>query len=210
MCGRFNTKFTVELLEKLYGAKPVGNTAGYEGSYNVAITEPAPIIMAQADKREIQLATFGTLPPAGVKRPPLFNLQSEKAANRKDFQSQRCIIPAVGFYEWLKVTPTDKQPYYFSPKDSLFSFAGVWSQQAGNLSFSIFTTQPNELVSPIHDRMPVILSPDAIDAWLDNNSPNETLRELMRPFPANGMQVWQVSKAVNNVKNKEAACINSL
>lgn len=210
MCGRMNDRLTVKDIEKLYAATAVG-LAGDVGSYNTAPTELAPIVQENADhQREINLAAFGITMSSGGKAFPLINLQSEKAGNREDFQTRRCVVPAAGFYEWEKISPKDKQPYYFSPVEGVFSFAGVWKQSATGLGFSVLTTSANDLVGAIHGRMPVILSHNAVGAWLDPKASKDTLSELMKPYPEKLMQAWKVSKAMNSPKNKDAACINSL
>jgi len=209
MCGRFAQKEALEKLAKFYQSLPPA--IQFNGNYNICPTEKAPIIIERPDKeREIRLAQFGISMTIGPKKFPLLNLQSEKASNREDFQKRRCIIPASGFYEWEKVTPKEKQPYYFSPHDGFFSFAGVWKQGTNGDSFTIFTTTANDVVGQIHPRMPVILSHNAVGEWLAPDAPKDSLISLMEPFPDSLMQSWKVSKAVNSPKNKEATCINSL
>ena len=209
MCGRFAIIQTIEQLAKFYQVQAIN--VQFSGSYNVCPTESAPIILEnEKNEREIRLAHFGIPMVIGEKKFPLLNLQSEKAGNREDFKKRRCIIPASGFFEWEKVTPKEKQPYYFPPTENFFSFAGVWKQGTNGNSFTIFTTSANELVQPIHSRMPVILGHNAIGQWLATDSDTKTLAELLQPYPANLMQAWKVSKAVNSPKNKDALCINSL
>jgi len=209
MCGRFATIESLEKLAKFYQTLPPA--IQFNGNYNVCPTEQVPIVIERQDKeREIILAQFGTPMQIGAKKFPLLNLQSEKARNREDFKNRRCVIPSNGFYEWAKVTPKDKQPYYFSPKNGFFTFAGVWKQGTNGNSFTIFTTSANDLVSAVHPRMPVILSHNALGHWLEPDAPKESLISLMEPFPDGLMQSWKVSKTVNSPKNKEASCINSL
>ena len=140
---------------------------------------------------------------------PLLNLQSEKARNREDLKTRRCVIPAAGFYEWEKVGK-DKQPYYFSANAGLLPFAGVWKRDGSGLAFAIFTTAANELLQPIHGRMPVVLGHNAVSQWLAPGTDMDTLISMMQPYPASLMHAWKVSKTVNYVKNKGEECINSL
>jgi putative SOS response-associated peptidase YedK len=170
----------------------------------------AVIVIEKGDNTVgITLARFGIPMTVKGKTFPLLNLQSEKAMNREDLKTRRCIIPAAGFYEWEKVGG-EKQPYYFSAKDGLLSFAGVWKKDSSGLAFTIFTTSANELLHPIHGRMPVILGHNAVSQWLAPNADMETIISLFHPYPAGLMQAWKVSKAVNYVKNKGEECINSL
>lgn len=210
MCGRFNGALTPQEIGKIYHALVVANQP-FSPSFNVAPTENTSIVIEnKAHEREVHSARFGTPMTAGGKSFPLINLQSEKTNTREGFQKRRCIIPVQGFYEWEKVSPKDKQPYYFSAKEGHLPFAGIWQESANGLSFSILTTAANEMVGPIHGRMPVILSHNAVGEWLSPEADKATLTGLMESYPASLMQVWKVSKAVNSPKNKEAGCINSL
>ena len=161
-------------------------------------------------QRELVLGRFGMPMTAGGRSFPLLNIQSEKAAGRQDFQTRRCIVPADGFFEWEKLGPKDRQPYYFSPRGGAFALAGVWKEDAKGVSFSILTTAANELVGPIHPRMPVIMGHNAVGQWLAADADRESLVSLLEPYPADLMQGWKVSKSVNSPKNKDAGCINSL
>lgn len=151
MCGRFaNT--SIEKLKSIYGAIA---SETYAGSTNVAPTENAPIVIESGSDSVIRLARFGTPMNAQGRNFPLINLQSEKVHSREAFKVRRCIIPAIGFYEWLTVAPKDKRPHFFSPRNGLFSFAGVFSNREGELSFSILTTAANKTVGKIHNRIPL-------------------------------------------------------
>jgi len=210
MCGRFVSKESKEKLGKQYQANKI-TAAPFAPSYNVAPTELAPIVIEGEDhERSIELGAFGIPMQKEGKSFPLLNAQSESFAKWTHILTRRCIIPANGFYEWVPVTPKEKQPYYFSPKEGLFSFAGLWRPQGSGFAFTILTTGANELVGPIHGRMPVILGHNTVPLWLSADSDNKTLSSLLEPYPASLMQAWQVSKSVNSPKNKEAACINSL
>jgi putative SOS response-associated peptidase YedK len=210
VCGRFSATRKLQELAQSYRAKYAAGL-NFAGNYNVAPTEYVPIILEHLDQeREIHLARFGIAMQMADKKFPLLNLRSEKVQNRDDFKSRRCIIPADGFYEWEAVTPKNKQPWYFSPKVGNFSLAGVWKKEDQGLAFTILTTSANELLEPVHDRMPVILSHNGLGQWLTTDSSKDTLKELLEPYPAGLMQAWKVSKAVNSPRFKEASCINSL
>lgn len=209
MCGRFNSFIPLDILKQIFQAQQAEESCA--GSHNVAPTESVLIVTEDdTQQRRLQCARFGMPMIAHGKSFPLINIQSEKAANRTDIKTRRCIIPAAGFYEWEKVTPKDKRPHYFSPKDGLFAFAGLWSEGKLGTAFSILTTSANDLVQPVHARMPVILGHNAVGQWLAKDSDIKTLMALTEPYPAPLMQSWKVSKTVNSAKNKDAGCINSL
>ena len=144
-------------------------------------------------------------PSIGAK---LINARSEtideKPSFREAFKRRRAIIPVDGFYEWARAGDK-KQPYYIHFKDDrLFGFAGLWEKwrtpDGENLeSCSILTTEANEVLSAIHQLMPVILHPDTYDLWLDEDERKQDLRkELLRPYPAVEMSAYQVSTAINS------------
>jgi putative SOS response-associated peptidase YedK len=140
---------------------------------------------------------------------PLINARAEgiteKPAFRQVFQSKRCLVPADGFYEWIR--QGKKIPYRFTMADeSPFAMAGlwdVWKDHKNNIigSFTIITTTANELMAPIHDRMPVILDKEGSQKWLQNTEPAE-LQYLLKPFPSDKMKAYRVSAKVNSVKNE--------
>lgn len=127
------------------------------------------------------------------------NTVHQKPAFKDSFQRRRCLVPASGFYEWSK-DKNQKNPYYFSvPNQPLISFAGLydnWLLKDGSQlqTFTIITTNSNSLVSQIHDRMPVILSPQNEPIWLDQSCSQENLLKLLTPFQSNQMAVRQISK----------------
>lgn len=134
-----------------------------------------------------------------------------KPSFSESFQRRRCLIPADGFFEW-KRSGKAKQPYYFQLNDeSPFAFAGVWDRWEKNdvsiISCAIITTAPNELLSPIHDRMRVIMQRRSCDAWLDPRTDPVVLKELLSPFPAFEMKSHPVSSAVNHPQNDSAELI---
>jgi len=137
---------------------------------------------------------------------------SKSPVFRGPFKSQRCLVPASGFYEWRQ-TGQGKQPYCIRLNDGeLFAFAGlydVWHDPAGNelYSYTIITTTPNGLVAPIHNRMPVILHRDAEDVWLDKETDSARLMSLLSAYPADKMEAYPVSRAVNDPSNEGAELI---
>ena len=130
---------------------------------------------------------------------------AEKASFKKAIGSRRCIVPASGFYEW-KREQGRKIPYLFQPKtDTIFSFAGLYETWEKNdliiYSYTIITTAANDLVQPVHDRMPVILPKDDEDAWLNAKTPFTNVMALLNPFSAADMRCHPVSTEINNVRN---------
>jgi putative SOS response-associated peptidase YedK len=146
----------------------------------------------------------------------MINARSETAATKPAFRdalkSRRCLIPADGFYEWLR-TEKAKQPYCFEVNGGeLFAFAGIWDRWKGASgkaieTCSILTTTPNAVISPIHDRMPVILHPDNYDVWLDPGMTNvSAASELLKPYDARLMRCYPVSTRINHVANDDEEC----
>src|SRR5439155_14192657 len=132
---------------------------------------------------------------------------ADKRAYRAAFEHWRCLVPASGFYDW-KATRSGKQPYYIRPKSKdLFRLAGVtelWRGPDGPVrTVCLITTEPNELMRGIHDRMPVIVPPEDFGAWLDPaDSEPEHLMLFIRSYPAKRMAAHPVSKAVSNARNE--------
>ncbi|HET7579950.1 MAG TPA: SOS response-associated peptidase [Bacillales bacterium] len=137
----------------------------------------------------------------------------EKPAYKRLLKRRRCLIPASGFYEWKK-NGSEKQPHHIQLKsEEPFAFAGLWdrweSEDGPVQSCTILTTQPNELMADIHNRMPVILTKDTEDAWLDRtNEDPEYLRSLLQPHEAGEMKAYEVSRAVGSPKNQGSDLID--
>jgi putative SOS response-associated peptidase YedK len=206
MCGRYSILSKDEVLEKRFNAqiqKPLYR------HYNAAPTQKLPVITSD-QPRVIQSGIWGLKPQwlDPIKNPVGFiNARSEtlveKPSFRRPFSKQRCLIIADGFFEWHRSTK-GKQPYYFSLADKgPFAFAGLWEpikpkDKTPLSSFTIITTQANSLVSPIHDRMPVILSKAEEQAWLKLDTDTNQLMTMLNPFPDKQMRLYPVSSAVNS------------
>jgi putative SOS response-associated peptidase YedK len=144
------------------------------------------------------------------------NARAETAATkpsfRSAFKSRRCLVVADGFYEWQR-TNKHKQPHFIGlPGDRPFGLAGLWErwEKGGEPveSCTILTTDANELMQPIHERMPVIIPPQQYGAWLDPQCQDtKELAKLLRPYPSEGMLAYRVSTLVNNWKNDVPECI---
>ncbi|MGD0214278.1 MAG: SOS response-associated peptidase [Terriglobales bacterium] len=220
MCGRYRLSRRKQVVEEYFDAA-VSDEPDWAPRYNVAPTQPV-LVIRQNPKvpfRELSLMRWGLVPScskdsSGAAR--MINARSETAATKPAFRdalkSRRCLIPADGFYEW-KRDGKAKQPYCFEVNDgSLFAFAGLWDRRKdpnGNWSktCSILTTTPNAVTSPVHDRMPVILDPDAYELWLDPGMQNvEAASDLLRPFDARLMRCYPVSTRINSVVNDDEEC----
>lgn len=189
--------------------------------YNVAPTQTHPIVRPSADGgRELVMMRWGLIPvwakdmKVGFK---MINARAETVATsgafRNAFKARRCLVPAGAFYEWKKIDTKTKQPYAIAMKDKkVFGFAGLWERWKGPEgpvdSYTIITTEPNELCAPIHDRMPVIVAPKDYGKWMDvdGTSPEEALK-MLRPYPASKMTAWPVSTHVNKPANDDVRCL---
>ena len=206
MCGRF-TLINWEDLILRFGIR----AAGLKPRYNIAPTQIVPAIVPG---KELKMLYWGFIPfwakdkAIGNK---MINARAETLAEKKSFRynlrHKRCLIPADGFYEWEK-KGQEKIPYRYTLKNAeLFAFAGLWESWQSPMgeqieSFCIITTSANELVKKLHGRMPVILSREAEEIWLDPqiNDP-VVLLPLLKPYPAEKMTVTRVSRKVNNPAN---------
>jgi putative SOS response-associated peptidase YedK len=217
MCGRFTLQTPAADIAAVFELLDLPQLAP---RYNIAPTQPIPAVRLNADqRRQCVLLRWGLIPfwaedPAIGQR--MINARREsvaaKPAFRQAFQRRRCLVLADGFFEWQKLAG-GKQPYYIRRQDGRpFAFAGLWErwQRAADPieSCTIITTEPNELMRPIHDRMPVILPPAAWDRWLGAAAcSGPQLEELLQPFPAEQLEAYPVSTAVNSPRHDAADCI---
>ena len=191
--------------------------------FNIAPTQP---VMALANNRPERFDYFHWgLIPSWAKDPSIgnrmINARAETLAQKPAFRSalrrRRCLVPADGFYEWRKEADgKTKTPMYIRLKSGEpFAFAGlweVWHAPDGSVvpSCTLVTGEPNEVVRPVHDRMVVILPRDRYDQWLDPGEQRAAkLEELLKPYPAEEMEAYEVSRTVNNPKNDVPACVAS-
>jgi putative SOS response-associated peptidase YedK len=184
-----------------------------EARYNIAPTDPVLAIRRNPDGlREPGRLRWGLVPGRWAERsgPPLINARAEtiqrQPAFAEAFRERRCLIPADGFYEWA-ADGSGKTPVWLSRSDEeLFAFAGVWASLpardgSGELhSCAIVTCEPNDLIRPIHDRMPVVLAPQAEGQWLDPGASDEEALSLLVPAPNDLLVAREVVDAVNNVR----------
>lgn len=193
-----------------------------ETHYNAAPSQALPVV-TNDQPNALQFFSWGLQPfwakdSKAVKRSINARAETitEKPSFRNSLKSKRCLVPADGFFEW-QVTGQGKVPYRIMLKsEELFTFAGLWDEWADKstgevlYTFTIITTEANSLVKAIHDRMPVILSPEAEELWLDENEPQEGLQALLRPFKAEDMKAYPVSPLVNSPVNNVPQVLNSL
>lgn len=214
MCGRFG--FTMPKAQAVETFALI-ECAEYEPRRNIAPTTGIPGITQAAQGRSLALYHWGLLPFWAKDKKmaaKMINARSETAAEkpafRAAFKKHRCLIPATCFYEWHKVDAKTKQPFAIGMADGHpFAMAGLWevwddpATQSPLYSATILTTTPNELLAPIHDRMPVILPRETWNFWLDVAAPPKDLQALLVPFPAKAMAAKPVSTGVNKPGNEE-------
>jgi putative SOS response-associated peptidase YedK len=220
MCGRYKLSRRKQVVEEYFDTA-VSDEPDWAPRFNVAPTQPVAVIRQNPKEpiRELSLMRWGLIPSwakdaSGAAR--MINARSETAGTKPAFRdalkSRRCLIPADGFYEWVRTGKT-KQPYCFEVNDGeLFAFAGLWERwknPSGEWirTCSILTTTPNAVAAPVHDRMPVILDPDGYELWLDPGMTNvEAVSEMLKPFDARLMRSFPVSTRINSVVNDDAGC----
>jgi putative SOS response-associated peptidase YedK len=211
MCGRYTITVAPDKLAEHFGASLP--QIDLVPRYNVAPTQDLPVLINEGD-RAIQMLHWGLIPrwakEASIGN-NLINARAEtlqeKPAFRDAFKKRRCLVLADGFYEW-KRTDEGKIPMRITLQSGEpFAFAGLWEfwkpadapkEDPWLRSFTIITTTPNELMETIHNRMPVILSPEAQKLWLDNEAGADDWYSVLRPYDANDMRAYPVSKRVNS------------
>lgn len=219
MCGRYYRKADKQKIAEAFHATKVDETGFPPWDYNVSSTSLQPIIRQdrENDERELAVMRWGLVPfftkdIASVRGFSTINARAETVAKsptyREPFKKRRCLVPASGFYEWKKLDSKNKQPYGFDLLNGrMMAFAGLWDAWKDPKTnhwlqtYTIITTDANELMAPVHDRMPVILHPRDYDRWLDRAETERPPIDLLRPFPADEMENFEVSKDVGNVKN---------
>ena len=188
-----------------------------EPSYNIAPMTYQPVVRLERDtgERELVPMRWGLVPYWSKDSKSAFSTINARAETvttnptyREAVKRRRCLIPADGFFEWKKLDAKNKQPYAIAPGDgSMLAFAGIWERWRDKATredletYSIITTEPNELMAPIHSRMPVILAPRDYGRWLAPADPARLPIDLLRPFDSDKLQAWKVSTDVGNVKN---------
>ena len=211
MCGRYLITSAPEAFRRLFGYPEQPN---FPPRYNVAPTQPIPIVRMFEGKRQFALVRWGLI-PAWVKDPRGFTLLvngrgesvNDKPAFRNAMKRRRCLFLADGFYEWSEHGGR-KRPFLVRPKNGEpVAFAGLWETWMGpngeeTETAAVLTTEANRTLMPIHHRMPVVIPPEAFDMWLDCvNVDALTAAALLVPAPEDLMEAYEISTAVNRVAN---------
>jgi putative SOS response-associated peptidase YedK len=221
MCGRFELHSAFEIIAKLFGIS--GGTFAVPTGYNIAPGQDIAIIVKVGEKSRLTTCRWGFVPPLGKELNEGYTMINaraetiaEKPSFRQSFSRHRCLIVADGFYEW-KNEGGKKRPYYIHRRDGKpFGMAGlynVWTSPEGEkiCTSTIITSDANEILAPIHDRMPVITPPDKIDLWLDPGvQEKEKLLQVLKPYPDNELELYEVSTRVNSPKNDSAENIQKI
>ncbi len=218
MCGRFARRSTQEVLADWFGVEPE-DMPFFAPSYNAAPQSTQPVVRLNVDlgKPEFVLMRWG-LVPYWAKDAKIgystINARSEEVAAKpvykEAFKKRRCLVPADAFYEWQRIDARMKQPFAFGMQSGdPYAFAGLWERWKPGEgepleTFTILTTDPNELVEQAHNRMPVILTPQDYSRWMEPGDPSQPPLDLLRPYPTEKMRSWRVSDRVGNVRNDDA------
>jgi len=222
MCGRFSQTATPAMIAQQFD---VAVPPLFAPRYNIAPSQPVAAIRIEPDTatRQLVLLRWGLI-PSWAKAPKIghqcINAKAETVAEKPSFRAafkkRRCLVIATGFYEW-QVQGRAKQPMWIGLQSKRpFAFAGLWEQwqpPEGEAieSCTILTTEPNELLRSIHNRMPVILSPASYDQWLDLTVQQaEPLKTLLRPYPSEELLAYPVSTLVSNPRHDAPDCLEAL
>lgn len=227
MCGRYTLTRNETIVEELEATLEASAAADpwWKPRFNVAPTQPAPVVVQRGIDRSIEMMRWGLVPhwstQPGKKAPLMINARIESLGAKQVFREalahKRCLVPADGFFEWVRAEGKGKksppQPFYFHPlQRHLIAFAGLWTQAidehgAALHSFTIVTAKANDLVQPIHDRMPVVLAPETYNAWLDPQVDAEAAAELMVDAHTHDWIREAVSTHVNKADHDDPQCI---
>ena len=222
MCGRFTQERPTSDLAEIFAAEDLADAPG--GRFNVAPTDEAAVVVQRDERRAIKAYRWGLIPhwaDSAKIGNRMFNARAEtlttSPAFRDAFRRRRCLVPVDSFFEWRR-DGTVRQPFRIVRTDARpLALAGLWSgwqdpeTDEVRRTFTIVTTTPNDLMRPIHDRMPVVLAEEAWDRWLDPALPDPgELQGLLVPAPDDDLEAYPVSRAVNNVRNDGPGLIERL
>jgi putative SOS response-associated peptidase YedK len=213
MCGRFTQQRPTSEIASIFEAEDLADDPG--GRYNIAPTNEANVVVQREDRRAVVRYRWGLVPswaadPKAGSR--AFNARAETLATsplfRDPFRKRRCLVPVDGFYEWRREGSTRRPVWIHDPSGRPLALAGLWTGRQDpetgewRRTFTIITTRPSDFMAAIHDRMPVVITPDAWARWLDPApaDPGE-LRALLEPREDIALDAHSVSLLVNNVRN---------
>jgi putative SOS response-associated peptidase YedK len=216
MCGRFARSSSQDIIAKEFGVARFVNV-DLAPRYNIAPSQNVEAIIN--DGTELRMGPlrwgFTTVATADTKPAPI-NARAETVTTmglfREAFQRRRCLVVADGFYEWRRAGSTKMPCFIHLRSGRPFGFAGIWSTIPTDMgqhigTCAILTCAPNELMAPIHNRMPVILPAAARDGWLDRATKENDLRALLAPLPSEEMEAYEVSPFVNSPRNDSPECV---
>jgi putative SOS response-associated peptidase YedK len=234
MCGRYLRRSDKQRIAEAFHLGRLPENFILPPDFNIAPATFQPVIRLHRDtgEREIVMMRWGLVPyfarsAAEFKGFSTINAKAETVARngmwKAPFAKRRCLVPADGFYEWLKVEPTpgsrgkpQKKPFAYTLRnDEPFAFAGLWDAWKDPVTgdwlqtFAIITTEANELTGEVHDRMPVILQPRDYNRWLERGEAQTPPLDLLRPYPAEGMTACPANAAVGNVRNNGPEMLQS-
>jgi putative SOS response-associated peptidase YedK len=210
MCGRFAIIQTPEVLKEAFG---YDDTPNFPPRYNIAPTQPVPVVHMQEGLRRFTLMRWGFIPGwvKDIKQYPLvINIRSETAREKASFRSafirRRALLPADGFYEWQRIDKTSRPFLLRRPDRGMFAFAALWETWSSSDGSEIDTvallnTTANGVISAIHHRSPVILQPDCYDAWLDPHTQPDNAYRMLQPPPDDFFEMIPLGVAINKVAN---------
>lgn len=220
MCGRLTLSTPARVVAEQFGLDRVPELAP---RYNIAPGQPVAVVRERrsAPERTLELRVWGLVPSwardasLGAR---LINARAEtvttRRAYRDAFRGRRCLVPADGFYEWQARGRNPKQPYHVRPRATpLFGIAGLYERWCGREgkaldTCTLITTEANEPMRPVHGRMPVLLPPESWSTWLDPRCQDlEALQALLRPSPAESLELVPVGLRVNDVRHDDPECV---
>jgi putative SOS response-associated peptidase YedK len=228
MCGRYGRRGDKQRIAEWMQAHDtnVFDESYYAPSYNVAPQSRQPAVRLNPDtgERELTIMRWGLVPFWSKDARIAYSTINAKAetittspAFREAMKRRRCLVPADWFYEWKKIDVKSKQPHAIALQDgSLFAFAGLWETWKDKATgqtletYTVITTDPNELMQTLHNRMPVILHRQDYERWLASADPAQLPVDLLKPFPAEEMKAWPVSQDVGNVRNNRPELVEPI
>ena len=222
MCGRFALDISPDRLIAMFG---LAKGVDFAPHYNIAPSASVPVIRQSPEgERVADLLRWGLI-PHWTKEPSIGNKLNnaraesvtEKPSFRNAYKRRRCLVPASGYYEWQEVPGERKQPWYIRLKyGEPLAMGGLWeswTSPEGEIvrTFCVMTTGPNEIMKPIHDRMPVIIGAVDWAIWLDpQHNDAELVSNLLAPYATNAMEAWPVSRKVSNAREEGAELIEQV